>query len=132
MMKKDVSFDVSEWFGVKKKWLDFSPEHSISITILGNSMIPFLRKGDTVQIRSSSYQNIDIGTVIVYLHWDTNATIHRVVKVENQNGQTVYHTKGDNNPYPDNYTVKKEEVLGVVVECKRLKFWERIRWKLHG
>lgn len=131
MTKMDVSFDVSKWFEMKKKWLDLSPDHSMSITILGNSMLPFLRRGDRVQIKSSCYQQIEVGSVVVYLHWETNATIHRVIEINIQDGESVYQTKGDNNLFPDPYTLRKNEILGVVIKCIRLNLWERLRWLLH-
>ena len=59
------------------------------------------------------------GDVLVYNH-DNKIIVHRVIKKSN-NGETIsFKTKGDYNNAKDSWTVKQEDVIGIV------KF--RIRW----
>jgi signal peptidase I len=72
------------------------------VTITSRSMWPALNRGDLVFVKSTSLEDIRVGTVIVFRH-EAGLALHRVVRV---NGNTIT-TKGDANTQEDapiNYT----------------------------
>ena len=84
-----------------------------ALTIGSGSMSPAIEKGDVIVLKSMKNEEarkIKKGDVLV----------HRVIKKSN-NGETIsFKTKGDYNNAKDSWTVKQEDVIGIV------KF--RIRW----
>lgn len=93
-----------------------------ALTIGSGSMSPAIEKGDVIVLKSMKNEEarkIKKGDVLVYNH-DNKIIVHRVIKKSN-NGKTIsFKTKGDYNNAKDSWTVKQEDVIGIV------KF--RIRW----
>ncbi len=93
-----------------------------ALTIGSGSMSPAIEKGDVIILKSmknEEVRKIKKGDVLVYNH-DNKIIVHRVIKKSN-NGETIsFKTKGDYNNAKDSWTVKQEDVIGIV------KF--RIRW----
>lgn len=93
-----------------------------ALTIGSGSMSPTIEKGDVIILKSMKNEEarkIKKGDVLVYNH-DNKIIVHRVIKKSN-NGETIsFKTKGDYNNAKDSWTVKQEDVIGIV------KF--RIRW----
>lgn len=93
-----------------------------ALTIGSGSMSPAIEKGDVIVLKSMKNEEarkIKKGDVLVYNH-DNKIIVHRVIKKSN-NGETIsFKTKGDYNNAKDSWTVKQEDVIGIV------KF--RIRW----
>ena len=93
-----------------------------ALTIGSGSMSPAIEKGDVIVLKSMKNEEerkIKKGDVLVYNH-DNKIIVHRVIKKSN-NGKTIsFKTKGDYNNTKDSWTVKQEDIIGIV------KF--RIRW----
>ena len=93
-----------------------------ALTIGSGSMSPAIEKGDVIVLKvmkNEEARKIKKGDVLVYNH-DNKIIVHRVIKKSN-NGETIsFKTKGDYNNAKDSWTVKQEDVIGIV------KF--RIRW----
>ena len=93
-----------------------------ALTIGSGSMSPAIEKGDVIILKgmkNEEARKIKKGDVLVYNH-DNKIIVHRVIKKSN-NGKTIsFKTKGDYNNAKDSWTVKQEDVIGIV------KF--RIRW----
>lgn len=93
-----------------------------ALTIGSGSMSPAIEKGDVIILKgmkNEEARKIKNGDVLVYNH-DNKIIVHRVIKKSN-NGETIsFKTKGDYNNAKDSWTVKQEDVIGIV------KF--RIRW----
>lgn len=93
-----------------------------ALTIGSGSMSPAIEKGDVIilkAMKNEEARKIKKGDVLVYNH-DNKIIVHRVIKKSN-NGETIsFKTKGDYNNAKDSWTVKQEDVIGIV------KF--RIRW----
>ena len=93
-----------------------------ALTIGSGSMSPAIEKGDVIVLKSMKNEEarkIKKGDVLVYNH-DNKIIVHRVIKKSN-NGETIsFKTKGDYNNAKDSWTVKQEDVIGIV------KF--RMRW----
>ena len=98
-------------------------ENSISLfgykqyVILTGSMIPSYNVGDLIIDKQINQEEIKINDVISYIEESTGNTItHRVIEIVEQNGKTLYITKGDNNDSPDKDLVKFSQVQGKVIK----------------
>lgn len=85
------------------------------IAIGSGSMTGTVNKGDAI-IYKKYHQDTDTlkeGDIIVYVK--ENVTIvHRIYRIYNLDGETVYQTKGDYNENADNWVVKKGDITGMV------------------
>lgn len=81
-------------------------------------------KGDIIVLRGSTPVNTEVGDVIVFQARKPDPIIHRVVDIENRDGEPYYTTKGDNyrtNPRPiettqiDETGIPPETVIGKAV-----------------
>ncbi len=87
--------------------------------VLTGSMEPEIKEGAVIVTKSVPYADIHIGDVISFfsedpmLHGSVNT--HRVISIENEDGVTMFFTKGDANNVADNYPVKEEDYIGKVV-----------------
>lgn len=85
------------------------------IAIGSESMTGTVNKGDAI-VYKKYHQNTDTlkeGDIIVYVK--ENVTIvHRIYRIYNLDGETVYQTKGDYNENADNWVVKKGDITGMV------------------
>lgn len=81
----------------------------LPLVIVSGSMRPLYDVGDIVFI-SVGEQVIKPNDVVAYRLADGPVVVHRVIEIRNQG----YILKGDANPDPDPYIVKKEQVIGKV------------------
>lgn len=85
------------------------------IAIGSGSMTGTVNKGDAI-VYKKYHQDTDTlkeGDIIVYVK--ENVTIvHRIYRIYNLDGETVYQTKGDYNENADNWVVKKGDITGMV------------------
>ena len=87
--------------------------------IVSGSMEPLIKVRDAVIVKRTTEDNIKVGDVITYRSLD-NAfygilITHRVVKIEETNGEKIFITKGDHNETIDRTPVKFGQVQGKVV-----------------
>jgi len=83
-------------------------DHFILAEGVGSSMLPTIHDGDYLVIDTTP-ESIELGDIIVYKH--NNELIgHRVIKITSEG----YIVKGDNNPAPDPWIVRPEDVIGEV------------------
>jgi len=103
------------WYTMKKKYLDSDSNNSLEIEVLSDSMTPTLKTFDRIKIKSAIFHPIEIGSIILFFHFEDHTTIHRVVSITELNGKIHYRTKGDANTQKDYYLVPENEVIGVMV-----------------
>lgn len=81
------------------------------------SSFPFrggLQEGDLVIVRGvDSLRDIEVGDVIIWKKGNEPAVIHRVAKVDLEEGYV--RTKGDHRPSVDYPKVRLEDIIGVAV-----------------
>lgn len=86
------------------------------VVIMSNSMLPVFSRGSVVIVQKvGDPMDIQIGDIIQY-QTDSKVITHRVVAIdtaEDDTGDLVFTTKGDNNPSRDT-PVGQEHVIGVV------------------
>jgi len=90
-----------------------------SYVVLSNSMEPALETGDVVIVQSVAPAAISHGDIITYQRPagadnGLNQVSHRVINIEETNGEFTYQTKGDANDAPDPYQVHESDLTGRV------------------
>ncbi|NGM70736.1 signal peptidase I [Natronolimnobius sp. AArcel1] len=84
--------------------------------VLSGSMEPELSPGDVVIVDETDPEAITDGDVITYAEADEATPVtHRVIDVQEQNGNVAYETQGDANPEPDTELVPEDNLLGSVI-----------------
>jgi len=83
-----------------------------AVVIATESMTGELNVGDAIIYERYEEQIISEGQIIVFQKEKT-LLVHRVVEIENINGQTRYYTKGDANSYRDDGFVTDSDIVGV-------------------
>ena len=82
-----------------------------SFIIVSESMEPTIMTNDLIFITNTSKENLEVGDIISFKTGDYINT-HRIVRIEEKNGEEVYITKGDNNNSEDRTPVKLQDIEG--------------------
>ncbi|MEM1525381.1 MAG: signal peptidase I [Nitrososphaerales archaeon] len=102
------------WFGFRIALGTSSP----FFVVASSSMIPQLQVGDIIIIQDTgSFDSIITGDIIVFYRpqFHDRAIVHRVIEIIKIDSEKGFITKGDANPYPDNWIVKKVDYIGKVI-----------------
>ncbi len=82
-----------------------------SFVIVSESMEPTIMTNDLIFITNTSKEDLEIGDIISFKTGDYINT-HRIVRIEEKNGEEVYITKGDNNNREDRGYVEFQDIEG--------------------
>lgn len=86
--------------------------------IISESMIPKYNIGDVLVVKSIEPQNIKVGDDIAYIGqeitFNQKIVTHQVIKIDYENGEYIFHTKGIANILEDPL-VHQNQVFGKVV-----------------
>ena len=84
--------------------------------VKSSSMEPALAVGQAV-VTTSDYQDLQVGDIIVFSYVESSSyKCHRIVEINEVEGQTRYVTKADNNLRIDSRYVTAENILGKVID----------------
>jgi len=83
--------------------------------VASDSMSPYMRVGDIAIVAAVPTDTIKVGDIIDYKMPERVFIVHRVIRIEEQQGGTVFITKGDANGEPDAEPVLPDNVVGKVV-----------------
>ncbi len=83
------------------------------LVIATPSMTGEINQGDAVIYEEYGEQKIEEGQILVF-EKNGSTMVHRVVDIDNINGQTRYITKGDANENNDTGYITKSDVIGLV------------------
>ena len=87
--------------------------------IVSGSMEPLIKVRDAVIVKRTTIDRIKEGDVVTYRSLDPAfygiLITHRVVSIEEENGETIFITKGDHNETIDRTPVKFNQIQGKVV-----------------
>ena len=90
------------------------------VTTMGNSMMPTIRRGDTVLLKRARIEMARVGSVVAFMQPRTSFLVaHRVVKRKTVDGSVRLQTKGDANSDCDPWAVDENNFLGKAVWVKR-------------
>ena len=79
-----------------------------TLTVISYSMYPALNRGDLILVKGTTFEEIEVGTVVVFRHAEGLA-VHRVIKIQ---GEAIT-TRGDANPEEDN-PITTDNIVGRV------------------
>lgn len=82
-----------------------------SFVIVSESMEPTIMTEDAIFIKNTSKEDLEVGDIISFKTGDYINT-HRIVRIEERNGEEVYITKGDNNSNEDRGYVEFQDIEG--------------------
>lgn len=85
-----------------------------AFVIVSESMKPEIKVGDIIIIKKNAEGNIKEEDIITF-EKNSEYITHRVKEIKNQDGKTLYITKGDNNQADDVEEVKYSEIKGVKI-----------------
>jgi signal peptidase len=94
------------FIGINSGWFKY-----YVFAVGSESMSPSINKGDAIIVEKLSENEINklkINDILVYTRGD-KIIVHRIVKIE----RGLFNTKGDYNNSPDNYMVKKSDIIGI-------------------
>ncbi len=89
------------------------------VIVLSGSMEPTFSAGDMIFVQKTDPATLQEGDVICYLPEESEgatAVTHRIMEVQQQDGERVFITKGDFNTVEDRYPVKESQVQGKYME----------------
>lgn len=81
------------------------------VIVLSGSMSPEFEAGDMIFIQKTDPNTLQVNDVICFLEEETAVT-HRIMEVQQQDGETLYVTQGDANNIEDATPVSPEQVQG--------------------
>ena len=84
----------------------FSP-----VIVLSGSMSPEFEAGDLIFIQKTDPYTLQVDDVVCFLEEETAIT-HRIMEVQQQDGETLYVTKGDANNVEDSLPVRPDQIQG--------------------
>ena len=85
------------------------------ILVIGSgSMTGNIDLGDAVVYESYHNQELRKEEVIIF-YKENMKLVHRIVKIENSNGEIRYYTKGDANPNMDEGYITKDDIIGTTM-----------------
>ena len=82
-----------------------------SFVIVSESMEPTIMTNDIIFMVDTSKENLEVGDIISFRTGDYINT-HRIVRIEEKNGEEIYITKGDNNSNEDRTPIKFQDIEG--------------------
>ncbi len=81
------------------------------VIVLSGSMSPTFEAGDMIVIQKTDPQNLQVNDVICYLE-EESAVTHRIIEIEQADGQVMYITQGDANNTEDTSPVSPSQIEG--------------------
>ena len=84
-------------------------------SIMSNSMADIFHRGDVVIVKKiSENDQLDVNDIVEYELYNAKV-VHRIIEIKvDEDGKTIYRTKGDNNNAPDMEWVNTEQISGIV------------------
>lgn len=89
--------------------------HYHAIVVASGSMETSISKGDIVIVEKidGNTDLLELKQVIAY-NYNQKIVVHRLIKMIDVDGKTIYYTKGDANNDIDNYKITKDMIIGIV------------------
>ena len=84
-------------------------------TVLSGSMEPQYPTGGCVYVKPVDADSLAVGDVITFRLSANTVATHRIIDVVQQDGTTLFYTKGDANDSADNNPVTSDRIIGKVL-----------------
>ena len=89
------------------------------LRVLTSSMEPAIVENTCILIKDVDTDTLKVGDIITFISEDPQIkgfyNTHRIVEIQEENGERVFITKGDHNPKIDDYPSHEESVVGIYV-----------------
>ncbi len=90
------------------------------VVVTSESMVPTLEVGDLLVLRGVPEDDIQVGNIIVYndtedYTWIENPIVHRIIDIQEVDGELRFYTKGDANWDDDEGYRRYDEIVGVMM-----------------
>lgn len=95
-------------------WQEIGKETQIKLS--GMSMLPLIKNGDSVVIHHST-KGLGVGSIVAFRKGQ-KIIVHRVIKIEHEDGKTTFLTKGDLNLKTD-HPLHEDKLIGKVIARNR-------------
>lgn len=79
-----------------------------------SAMKPELNKSDFIIVKEDKNKALEMDDIIAY-RVNGNIKINKIFYIQIDDGKIAYVTKSNQNYYPDNEKIKKEQIIGTVV-----------------
>lgn len=113
-MTHEANFD--NWYSIHGSW--YQENNITKETISSWGFHNGMNKGDIIMVRGNKEKEYKVGDVIIFkVSQNSIPIIHRIIKVEEIEGQTYYSTKGDHNDGQLSYEqmISKNQVIGKAI-----------------
>lgn len=89
------------------------------LRVLTSSMEPTIPGNTCIIVKETEIGELEIGDIIIFVSEDPDIegfyNTHRIHEIQEENGEKIFITKGDNNPGTDIYPVHEDQVEGIYV-----------------
>jgi signal peptidase len=82
------------------------------MNVLSGSMEPAFSPGDLIVVKSDSPEKREVNDVITYRDNQNTFITHRIIATTEEQGKTLYQTKGDANNIEDEGLISNEQIVG--------------------
>ena len=113
---REISINAAEFKALAGDLL--SRDKLIKFKASGFSMSPFIKNGDILEVQPNATSSIQIGDIILYSKMSDILIAHRVVSIDEYQGERRFITQGDSLFTPDD-GVSSNQVLGQVMAVER-------------
>lgn len=83
--------------------------------VLSGSMENEIHKGDLIITKVIDPNDLEVDDVIAFRDGENTVTTHRIIQIEERNGETLFITKGDNNKIQDRNLVEYKDIEGIYI-----------------
>jgi signal peptidase I len=91
----------------------------INLPASGNSMFPFIQKGDLCRFISVNSDQLTRGDIVLYHSLTGQLVAHRLLSMKKLKGKRLFILKGDTNLGMDQ-PVEEQQIIGVLDSIKRV------------
>ena len=88
------------------------------VVVISGSMEPVLYRGDLLIIQARAAEDIQLKDIVVFqdtTYHPSGPIVHRIIEINEVDGEYEFVTKGDNNTAHDSDERTYDEIIGVVV-----------------
>lgn len=110
-----IFYDYDNWWqGHESKYLNYEIEKDDFVDFIFKNGFD---KGDILFIIKAKPEKLKIGDIIIFNAGQQNPVIHRIISIENQNGDYIFSTMGDNNngQLSIEKNIKEEQLMGKAI-----------------
>lgn len=77
-------------------------------------------KGDILFITGKDPEKLELGDIIIFNANQRNPVIHRIVNIEESNGERIFSTMGDNNPGQLSFeeNINEDQIIGKATQVR--------------